>query len=93
MNAFTRGFTYAFHRNIGWQDRTVRTVIGIGATIGAIYFFKTSLVYTTLLLILAVAQFFTVAMARCIICFFMGRCTIGAIEKKSLESKGIPFEK
>jgi hypothetical protein len=93
MNTIIRGFTYAFHRNIGWQDRTFRTVVGITATIGAIYFFETNLFYTTLLVVLATAQLFTVAMARCIICFFIGRCTIGATEKKRLDRNGIPFEK
>jgi hypothetical protein len=92
MNTLIRGFTYSFHRNIGWQDRALRTVVAIAATFGAIYFFRTSLLYTTLFIALAVAQFFTVAMARCIICFFMGQCTIGGAEKKNLEGKGIQFE-
>jgi len=93
MSALIRGLTYNFHRNIGWQDRAFRTGVAITASIGASYFFKTSPLYTSIFISLAAAPFFTVAMARCIICFFIGRCTIGPAEKRSLESKGMQFEK
>lgn len=92
MNKIMKGITYSYNRNIGWQDRTIRTIIGIGATIGAIYFFKSNSTYTILLGILAVAQFGTVLSARCIMCYFTGQCTIRNSEKRSLESKGITYE-
>lgn len=92
MNKLTKGFTYAYNRNIGWQDRTFRTVIGLGAAIGAIFLHETNLTLTLVLGILAVAQLITVTSARCIICYFTGLCTISAREKRSLESKGISHE-
>ena len=92
MNKLIKGITYSYNRNIGWQDRTLRTIVGIGATIGAIYFFKTNLTYTIILGILAVAQFGTVLSARCIICFFAGQCTIDSKERKNLEANRIPYE-
>ncbi|MEQ1799788.1 MAG: YgaP-like transmembrane domain, partial [Lacibacter sp.] len=87
------GFSYSFFRNIGWQDRTIRTIAGIVATIGAFYFLKTNAVAAIALAALAVAQFWTVLSARCIVCFFMGQCTISRSEKNKLLTKGIDFEK
>lgn len=92
MNNLIKGITYSYHRNIGWQDRTIRTIVGIGAIIGAIYFLKTNSTYSILLAILAFAQFGTVFSARCIICYFTGQCTIGSKEKKSLQAKEINYE-
>jgi hypothetical protein len=48
--------------------------------------------YAVLLGVLAVAQFGTVFSARCIICFFLGVCTIGRTEAQSLQAKGVPIE-
>jgi hypothetical protein len=93
MKKIFKGFSYSFFRNIGWQDRTIRTIIGIGASAGAFYFLKTNSVAAIALAVLAVAQFWTVLSARCIICFFMGQCTISASEKNKLVNKGIEFEK
>jgi hypothetical protein len=93
MNLLIKGITYSYNRNIGWQDRTVRTIIGIGATIGAFYYLKSNLTYSIVLGVLAIAQFGTVLSARCIICYFAGQCTIDSKERKSLESKGIKIEK
>ncbi len=84
--------TYSYNRNIGWQDRTIRIIVGVGATIGAIYFLKRNVTYSILLGVLAVAQFGTVLSARCIICYFTGQCTIDGKEKKSLQTKGINYE-
>jgi hypothetical protein len=92
MSNFIKGITYSYNRNIGWQDRTIRTIVGIGATIGAIYFFKSNITYGILLSILAIAQFGTVLSARCIICYFTGQCTINSKEKRNLEAKGINYE-
>ena len=93
MKKIFKGFSYSFFRNIGWQDRTIRTIVGIAATAGAVYFFKTNSVAAIALAVLAGAQFWTVLSARCIICFFMGQCTISTNEKNQLQNKGIDFEK
>lgn len=93
MNYFMKGISYSFNRNIGWQDRTIRTIVGFAAVIGAIYFAQTHLTYTILLSVLAIAQFGTVLSARCILCYFAGQCTISLKERKSLEANGIPYEK
>lgn len=93
MKKLIKGLTYSYNRNIGWQDRTIRTIVGITALIGAIYCYKTNFIYTLICGILAGAQFFTVLSTRCIICYFSGICTITNKEKQALESKGIPFEK
>lgn len=92
MNRIIQGVTYSFNRNIGWQDRTIRTVMGIAATFGAIYFAFTNLTLSVILGMYAVAQFGTVFSARCIICFFIGACTIGRAEAQTLQTKGIPIE-
>lgn len=92
MKNIIRGITYSYNRNIGWQDRTIRTIIGIGATIGTFYFLKSNSTYAILLGILAVAQFGTVLSARCIICYFAGQCTIDNKERKTLQAKGINYE-
>lgn len=92
MNNFLKGISYSYNRNIGWQDRTIRTIIGIGAVIGSIYFLNDNLTYTILLGVLAIAQFGTVISSRCIICYFLGQCTIDNSERKDLEAKGINYE-
>ena len=92
MNNLIKGITYSYNRNIGWQDRTIRTIVGIAATVGAIYFLSSNITYSILLGALAIAQFGTVFSARCIICYFTGQCTIDSKEKKSLQSKGINYE-
>lgn len=92
MNYFLKGITYSYNRNIGWQDRTIRTIVGVLATIGAIYFFKTNLLYTVLLGVFAIAQAGTVLSAKCIMCYFAGQCTIGATERKKLDNQGIKYD-
>lgn len=92
MNRFIKGITYSYNRNIGWQDRTIRTIVGIIAIIGAIYYYKTNLLASILLGVLAIAQFGTVLSARCIICYFAGKCTIDNKEKKVLDAKAIQYE-
>ncbi|MEM0995399.1 MAG: DUF2892 domain-containing protein [Bacteroidota bacterium] len=92
MNYFLKGITYSYNRNIGWQDRMIRTIVGVLAIIGAIYFFKTNLLYTLLLGVFAIAQFGTVLSAKCILCYFAGQCTIGASERKKLDHQGIKYD-
>ncbi|WP_366142001.1 DUF2892 domain-containing protein [uncultured Aquimarina sp.] len=92
MNNLKRGISYSFNRNIGTVDRTIRTIVGIAAFIGAFYFYSSNLLFTILLGVLAFAQFGTVFSARCIICYFTKQCTIPSSEKKKLEAKGIKYE-
>lgn len=92
MNKFIKGITYSYNRNIGWQDRTIRTIVGILATTGSVYLFRTNLLASILLGVLAFAQFGTVLSARCIMCYFAGKCTIDSKEKRALEAKAIPYE-
>lgn len=92
MNNFLRGISYSFNRNIGKTDRTIRTIVGTGAVLCAIYFSKSNLLYSSLLGVLAIAQFGTVFSARCILCYFTNQCTIPEKEKKQLEAKGIKYE-
>lgn len=92
MKKLIKGLTYGYNRNIGWLDRTIRTMAGIAATIGAFYFLKTNATYSIVLGVFATAQFWTALSAKCIICFFIGQCTISYKEKQTLESKGIKFE-
>jgi len=92
MNGIIRGITYSYNRNIGWQDRTIRTIAGIAAIIGAVYFSQSNLLYSGLLAVFALAQFGTVLSARCILCYFAGQCTIGAKERAQLDRKGIIYE-
>jgi len=86
-----KGITYGFNRNIGIQDRIIRTLIGIIAMFGAIYFSSSNTTYSIGLGILAIAQFGTVLSSRCIMCYFLGACTIDNNEKKSLKNRGIKF--
>lgn len=92
MKKLIKGLTYAYNRNIGWQDRLVRTIAGIAAAVGAFYFLKINITYSVILEIFAAAQFWTALSARCIICYFTGMCTISYKEKQKLDSKGIKFE-
>ncbi len=92
MNNLKRGISYSFNRNIGVMDRTIRTMVGIVAVVGAIYFASSNLLYTSLLGVLAIAQFGTVFSSRCILCYFTKQCTITENEKKILKAKGIKYE-
>lgn len=92
MDKFIKGISYSFNRNIGWQDRTIRTLIGISAIIGSLYFLKSNTTYSILLGVLAIAQLGTVFSARCIICYFTGLCTITVSEKNKLNKKEINYD-
>lgn len=91
MNNLLKGITYSYNRNIGWQDRSIRTIVGILSIVGLIYFFNNPL-YAFLFGVLAIAQFGTVLSAKCILCYYLGKCTIDKKEQKQLKVKGIPFE-
>ena len=92
MASLLKGLSYRYNRNIGWQDRTIRTIVGAAAVGGAVYFADKNLLYTVLLGVLAVAQFGTVLSARCILCYFAGQCTIDSKERRALDAKGISYE-
>ena len=93
MKKTIEGLTYSYNRNIGWQDRTIRTIVGILAIIGTAYFFNKNMTYAILLGAFAIAQFGTVLSAKCILCYFAGQCTIGRKEKQELNQKGIKYFK
>lgn len=92
MSKLTTALSYAYDRNIGWQDRTLRTVAGVAAAAGAVYFWPERPLYTALLGVLAVAQAGTVLSARCILCYLADACTIDSRERSRLGSRGIPYE-
>ncbi|SMB99489.1 hypothetical protein SAMN00120144_0223 [Hymenobacter roseosalivarius DSM 11622] len=92
MNRFLTGITYAYRRNIGWQDRTIRTLLGVAATAGAVYFLPRNTPAALVLGVFALAQFGTVFSARCIVCYFAGQCTIDHREKSRLQAQGVPYE-
>jgi hypothetical protein len=86
MNDLTKGLTYSYSRNIGWQDKAVRIFAGLSALTGSIYFYQSHFILAGALGILFLAQLATVVSSRCMICFFLDRCTIGRAEKRSLKS-------
>lgn len=92
MSRLIKGITYSYNRNIGWQDRTIRTIVGLAATAGSIYFVQSNLPLSITLAVLAIAQFGTVLSARCILCYFAGKCTIDNKEKRSLSARAIQYE-
>lgn len=92
MNNILKGLTYSYHRNIGWQDRTIRTIFGLLSLAGAIFFYKSNPGVAAACAVLVFAQGITVLSSRCMICYFLGRCTITTSEKKSLDARGIPRE-
>jgi hypothetical protein len=92
MPKILKGVTYAYQRNIGWQDRTVRAILGTMALIGAIHFYPQDVITSAVLALLFLAQVVTVLFSRCMICYFMGACTITASEKRALKAKGSGYE-
>ena len=92
MSKLTRALTYAFDRNIGWQDRTIRTVLGLAAAAGAVYLYPERPVAVALLAVYAAAQAWTVLSAKCIVCYALGYCTIDRRERSRLSAAGKPFE-
>jgi hypothetical protein len=92
MSKLLKGLTYSYNRNIGWQDRTIRTILGIIAGYGVIYFHSSNFVIALVLGVIFLAQLITVFSAKCMICYFMGASTITKAERKSLTSREIPFQ-
>jgi len=91
MRKIIKGVTYAFNRNIGWQDRTIRSIMGLLSLAGAVYLYPESLGLSLGFAIFALAQAWTVFSARCILCYFAGACTIRKAERDKLTHKGIAF--
>ena len=89
MSKLTTGLSYAFARNIGWQDRAIRTAAGVAAAAGAIYLWSEYPLAAVALGVFAVAQAGTVLSARCILCHFAGACTIDRRERARLDAQGI----
>ena len=84
MNKIIKGITYRFKRNIGLLDRTIRTAMGMFALLVAFYYYGViDMVYLIALAGFALAQFLTVMSAKCIMCHFLGACTIGNEEVNS----------
>jgi hypothetical protein len=92
MNKILNGLTYSYNRNIGWQDRIIRTSIGTLAAGGVIYFYTSNFTLTTILGVISLAQVITVISAKCMICYFTGTCTITSVEKASLHARGVSIE-
>ena len=92
MENILRGLTYSYGRNVGWQDRTIRAIFGLICLGGTIYFYSTNFKVAAILGALFLAQLITVTSSRCVICFFLGRCTITGSEKSALRSRNIRFE-
>jgi hypothetical protein len=93
MSNISKGITYSYKRNIGWQDRAIRTIFGLLSLVGAVYLYSANLTLSGVLAVLFLAQVVTVFSSRCPICYFMGVCTITATEKRSLTAQGIEYEK
>jgi hypothetical protein len=93
MSNISKGLTYSYNRNIGWQDRAIRTIFGLLSLAGSIYFYPANFTLSCILGALFLAQVVTVFSSRCPICYFMGVCTITASEKRSLTAKGLEYEK
>ncbi|MFZ6014120.1 MAG: YgaP-like transmembrane domain [Bacteroidota bacterium] len=92
MSNIWKGLTYSYNRNIGWQDRTIRTIFGLLSLAGAIYFYPDNFALSAALGGLFLAQVITVFSSRCMICYFLGQCTITNKERKSLSAKGVLYE-
>jgi hypothetical protein len=93
MNNLLKGLTYSYGRNIGWQDRAIRSAIGIAAVVGTVYYYLNGdTLLAGMLCILFIAQLATVLTAKCMICFYTGTCTITPTEKRSMDKRGVPYE-
>ena len=91
MNRVLKGLSYTFSRNIGWQDRIVRAVIG--AVMPAAYLLGiTHGVIGIILGTVGVMLLATAIVARCSICYMAGVCSIDAKERQALDKKGIRYE-
>ena len=93
MSKLTTALSYSYNRNIGWQDRTVRGLVGLAAAAGAVYFWPGNKVAAALLAVFAVAQAGTVLSARCILCYLGGACTIDSKERRKLDAAGVAYER
>ncbi len=92
MSNILKGLTYSYSRNIGWQDRIIRTIFGFLSLAVAVYFYSDMFNLSIVLAGIFLAQLITVLSSRCMICYFLGQCTITSAEKESLSAKGVPYE-
>lgn len=91
MKRFVRGLSYMFNRNIGIEDRVIRTVIAIAVLISW-FFGLIAGVAGTILGVLAIMILGTAASARCGVTYWMNANTMREAEKKRLDDKNISYE-
>ena len=91
MNRFIKGLSYTFKRNLGMTDRIIRTTIAV-ALLSSWYFSFVSGIIGTILMILALMIFGTVATSRCGVTYWLNANTMNLEEKKELDKQGIPYE-
>ncbi len=91
MNRFQKGLSYTFRRNIGIEDRMIRTVVAVAILLAWIFGVVAGVV-GTILGILAIMILGTAASARCGVTYWMKANTMGQAEKNSLDKKHICYE-
>ncbi len=91
MNRFLKGLSYGFSRNLGRNDRIIRTIIAL-AVLASWAFGAISGTIGIILGVLAIMILGTAASARCGVTYWMNACTISEKEKAQLDAKGIKYE-
>ena len=91
MNRFLKGLSYGFSRNLGKNDRIIRTVIAL-AVLASWDFRAISVTVGIILGVFAIMILGTAASARCGVTYWMNACTIPEKEKAQLDAKGIKYE-
>lgn len=91
MNRLIKGMSYTFKRNLGWQDRLIRTVTSLGILL--VYFLgMLPGAVGVVLAVIAGMVLATAVVSRCSICYIIGKCTIDAKERAALDARDIPYE-
>lgn len=91
MKRVLKGLSYTFSRNLGWQDRLLRAVVGF-AVLTSWYFGYIAGAAGIILGVLALMILGTAAAARCSITYMANGNTMSRAEKAKLEARGIQFE-
>ncbi len=91
MSRFLKGLSYGFGRNLGKNDRIVRTVIAL-SVLASWAFGAISGTIGIIFGILAIMILGTAASARCGINYWMNTSTIPEEERVELDKKGITYE-
>lgn len=91
MNRFLKGLSYGFSRNLGKNDRIIRTVIAL-LVLASWAFGAISGTIGIILGVFAIMILGTAASARCGVTYWMNACTISENEKAQLDAKGIKYE-